>query len=340
MNFDEIMREITSGLSHISEQDIPYLRGQMEKYKEHELSKEILRACGRLMYELLPDDKKDDLAKAIKNDGYAYETALDEVRFNVYKKDYDKALSIIEAVIKKAESLEAFQNDAVSEYYTFDEPFEEVAYKINNESEKTIRRAPLPFSTMYLLYGSLLFEMKRYDEAQAALRKSLKWNPTSAEANFEYIETFKVLGDFETFFSLSKDALNYVFRAVDVARCYRNIGFYFVEKGLYREATFCYLLSAEFERESKQVQSELYFISHRCKQDFGDPSMDDLKAIGEEYGFHVGPSDDVIDASYGIGKHCLEAKDYPLAKYFLSITYDLVHDAKIKEMLDGIPNAE
>jgi len=338
MSFDEIMQQITSGLSSNSEKDIPYLREQMEKYKSHEMSKEIIRACGRLVYELLPADKKDVLIKVIKNDEYAYETALDEVRFNIYKKDYVKALSMIESIIKKAESLDAFQNDAVSEYYTFDEPFEEVIFKIRNESDKEVRRTPIPFSTMYLLYGNLLFELKRYDEAQEALRKSLKWNPISADARFEYIETYKVAGDFETFFSLSKQALTYVFRPADIARCYRNIGFYFVEKKLYREATFCYLLSADFDRESKQVQSELYFISHNSKQDFGDPSLEDIEAIGKEFDFCIGPNDDVIGASYGIGKQCLEAKNYPLAKYFLGITYNLVQDVEIKDIIDSIPS--
>ena len=161
----------------------------------------------------------------------------------------------------------------------------------------------------------------------------------NASANFEYIETYKLAGDFDTFFSLSKAALNYVYHSVDLARCYRNIGFYFVEKELYREAIFCYMLSLDFDSESKQAQSELYFINKQCKQNICEPSLIDLNAIGEEYGFRIGPNDDVLGASYGIGKQCLKAKDYSLAKYFLSITYDLSLDVTIKEMIDNIPTA-
>lgn len=83
----------------------------------------------------------------------------------------------------------------------------------------------------------------------------------------------------------------------------------------------------------------MYFIGQKCKQDFGDPSRIDLKAIGEKYGFHIGPNEDVLGSSYGIGKQCLEAKDYSSAQYFLSITYDLTYDATIKKMIDSIPNA-
>ena len=85
-DFDSIMREITGGLSGDPQKDMAYLEEQMQNYKEHELSKEIIRACGRLIYELIPDDKKEELAKAINNDASGTEAALEEVRFNIYKK--------------------------------------------------------------------------------------------------------------------------------------------------------------------------------------------------------------------------------------------------------------
>ena len=85
-DFDSIMREITGGLSGDLQKDMAYLEEQMQNYKEHELSKEIIRACGRLIYELIPDDKKEELAKAINNDASGTEAALEEVRFNIYKK--------------------------------------------------------------------------------------------------------------------------------------------------------------------------------------------------------------------------------------------------------------
>ena len=60
-DFDSIMREITRGLSGDSATDIAYLKEQMEAYKDHEMGKEIIRACARLMYDLIPEDKKKDI---------------------------------------------------------------------------------------------------------------------------------------------------------------------------------------------------------------------------------------------------------------------------------------
>lgn len=51
-DFDSIMREITSGLTGDPNKDIPYLDEKCKEYKDHEYGKEIVRACGRLMYEV------------------------------------------------------------------------------------------------------------------------------------------------------------------------------------------------------------------------------------------------------------------------------------------------
>lgn len=100
-DFDSIMQDITAGLSGDKEADIKYLNEQTEKYKDHEMGKEIARACGRLIYGLLPDGKKKIIAKECDNASLGIEATLEEARFNAYKKNFDKALQIMEALVKK-----------------------------------------------------------------------------------------------------------------------------------------------------------------------------------------------------------------------------------------------
>ena len=78
-DFDSIMREITGGLSGDAKSDMAYLEEQMEKYKSHELGKEIIRACGRLIYGLIPDDKKEELVNAIEDYNVKVEEYLENV---------------------------------------------------------------------------------------------------------------------------------------------------------------------------------------------------------------------------------------------------------------------
>ena len=68
MDFNKIMQEITAGLTGDNAQDIAYLKAQMEKYKDHEYGREIIRACGRLLYEKLPDELKNKVNQAAENE--------------------------------------------------------------------------------------------------------------------------------------------------------------------------------------------------------------------------------------------------------------------------------
>lgn len=53
-SFDSIMQAITSGLTNDPKHDLPYLKEQLETYKDHPLGQEILRACGRLIWSMMP----------------------------------------------------------------------------------------------------------------------------------------------------------------------------------------------------------------------------------------------------------------------------------------------
>lgn len=82
-DFEAIMKEITMGLTGDTEADIKYLFEQMEKYKEHEYVKEISRACGRLMYEIIPEDKKEEFNKSIDKDNMGFNAAFEEIQFMI-----------------------------------------------------------------------------------------------------------------------------------------------------------------------------------------------------------------------------------------------------------------
>ena len=339
-DFDSIMREITGGFTGDSAADMKYLQEKCEEYKNHEMAQEILRACGRLMYELIPEDKKEEMNKALNKDLTGTDAALEEIKFNIYKKNYDKALKMIEDLVKKVEELNMFQDDQMSEYHLFDELFEEILYRHIYNPTKDLRRPErIPYTEIYALYGSLLVELKRLDDAREALQKGLRWNPINFHIMSEYIETFKIEGNMDMFYEKTIEAFKIAIHAPEVARCFRNLGYYFVEKKLYSEATATYLLSTRFDKESKQVQSELYYIN-QVSGGVKEPSFDDIKVYSEKYGFPTGAHEDVLGLAYAYGKHFLEERKNEPARYFISILYELTQDDEIKKMLETIPEGE
>ena len=209
-----------------------------------------------------------------------------------------------------------------------------------SKTEKDMRHAQIPYREMYLLYGVLLVELKRIPEAQEALKKGLRWNPVCFHMMSEYIETYKMSGDLEQFFILTKEAFKIAFRPTDLAQCYRNLGYYFVEKKLWPEAIACNLLSLEYDKEAKAAQSELYYINNATDGKIPEPSIDQTREYSKKYGFPFGPDRDILGLSYAYGKHFLEEKEPNAARYFLSITYGLTGDPEIKEIIEKLSQEE
>ncbi len=337
MNFEEIMREITKGLTGNSEEDTRYLQEQMEKYKDHEMNQEILRACGRLLYKCLPEEKKEQFVKAFRNDSIGHETILEEVRFKQHEKKYDEALALMEGLIQKIEKLGMFTDDQVSEYHCFNEFFEEALYRQHAKPTKDLRNPSIPLDVIYMQYGSVLIDLRRLEDAKQALATAMHWNPSDAGIAFEYAETFKLLGDMDSFFHLTISIFPYAFRPEQVARCYRNLGFYFTEKALWEPAVACFTMSLQYDPQSHMAMSELYYIQQKAGRTIPKPSIETIREIGKEYGFPIGVDKDILGMSYAYGKHFAEQGNIEAARYCWEITYALTDDEEIKEMLNRLP---
>lgn len=340
MDFDAIMKEITGGLTGDGQKDMQYLMDQIEKYKDHEMGKEIIRACGRLIYQCVPEERKAEFGRMIQNDLLSHESVLEEVRFKQHEKKYDEALALLEGMIRKIEDVNFFEDDRVSEYHCFSEFFEEALYRMRVRPEKELRRADDPLDQIYTQYGSLLIDLGRPEDAEAALEKALRWNPASAQIIFEYAEAAKLQGNMDAFFQRTLDAFRYAFRPKQVARCFRNLGFYFTEKELWEESAACHTMSLQFDRESTMAMSELYYIQRKAGKVIPPPTMEYVQKIADKYGFPAGADPDVIGMSYSYGKHFAESGDPAWARYCWQITYDLTDDEEIKKMMDALSKEE
>ena len=107
------------------------------------------------------------------------------------------------------------------------------------------------------------------------------------------------------------------------------------EKEAWEAAFSCYLLSLQYERESKQAASELYYISQKADH-FTEPSFADVQKYAKEYGIPLGPDKDVVGLAYAYGNRFLNDHRYDVAVYFFTIVYDLTHDDEIKKIIEDI----
>lgn len=242
---------------------------------------------------------------------------LDEIQFLRYKKEYKKALKLMESMIQKYEKANLFSDDSVNEYHTFREPFEEVLYKFIHSPKKEVRPASIKYSEMYYQYGSLLIDLERYDDAQKALEKGLKWNPSSTQIAFERTETFKLRGMMDEYYQATRDILKIAFRRSDLARCYRNLGYYYVEKGELQLAVCCLAFSIPF-CNSELVQSELFYIYNQDQKLNMKPDMQTVQMYFMTYDIPFGPDEDIIMLADYFTEQSIEQGQKELAQYFYS----------------------
>lgn len=333
--FTTIMQEITSGLTGDLTHDVTYLQEQAQKYQRNRYSREISRECGRLIYEMLPEKLKKEFATMVDQDSQAFDAELEEVRFQLFKGENNRALKKIQRLIARCEATGMSKDDQVSEYFDFKEVFEEILYHQISQSEKEIRVAQIKYAEMYLLSGSLLFEMKRYAAAAEALEEAMQWNPTNAQIAFEHAEIFKVRGMLKEYSNATRKIFKIAFRPNDLARCYRNLGYYYVEQEDWQTAACCEAFSLQFEK-AELAQSELFYIATKAKTVDIAPDVEMIRTCFEKQDIPFGPDPVVITLAYQLTKQSIAQGEKKAAEYFIDIVQGFFENEETQMMREEI----
>ena len=337
-NFNNIMESITSKLTGNDKEDIPYLLDKIDEYKGHKYETEINRACWRIIYKLTPYEMKKKFEKIIDNHQLSVKETLEEAEFNIYKKRFDVAAEMLGNMVYEVEQEGLYKDDAVSEYHHFDEPMAYYIYTMINKLTKTLRELPEPLDMLYFLYGSVLFELEKFEEAKLALTRAKKYNPTSADIAFEYAEIFKKQGDMEEYRKLTLEIFKISFRAAQVARCYRNLGYYYIEKEQWDAAIACYTMSIIYgdDKGKEKSQNELFYIQTKTGIKSTEFNDENIKKCSEKYDFPVIPDGEIMGLSMFLGEKCAENHNNDMAIYFYGIAYELTMSDEIREKLEKL----
>lgn len=267
--------------------------------------------------------KKKEQSGIVDNDRKRVEARIKEIRLAVLKGDTQKAFNLSTALIEEVEKNKAFENDSSPECFYFDTPFEEIVYHFYYRPQKDVREATLPYGEVYFTHGNVLFELNRIAEAREYLKKALRWNPVSCFYAFEYIETFKATGEMDKFFELTKNQLKYAFLSEHVSRCYRNFGYYFIEKKDYSAAEICYYISLNYTKDNAYVRSQLDYIEKTAPEALPEFSDELIEQVKEKYDLPIGTNSDILEIAETCVRAAVEQKGDEKALYFLAIYYGI-----------------
>lgn len=342
MRYEEVMRTIIDSLTGDSIKDIAYLRQQMEFYKGHILAPEILQGINHLIYHLLPEETKKEIALELQRNSIRNERTLKEAESFVRHTDYGKAATLLERLIEEEDGPGSlFRNDSVSEYYAFHNFFEEVLFRELYHFRKIIRPVPGDFSRMYFLYGQSLLELGRTEEAKEALEKSLRWNPMNLKPLFEQAEMCRMDREEDRFLRFLERCFRSAYTSADLARCYRSLGQYHLDKGDNDLADTFFTFSLAFEGDNPVAHAEIGGLSRKMRKAAASPPrLTEIWETCEESDAEIGPNKLVLDLAVSLGHKAIKEGAHVSARFLFGIAYDLTKDEKIRSFMDELPPPE
>jgi len=331
--YEEIINEIKANLGQNKDLNRKYLSTQIEKYKDHPYNKEITREVSRMMWDCLSDEEKEEFINISENENPIMDI-LTEITEFIELGDYKKALNKLDAFMESFPGM--FEDDQVSEYHSFTNPLEEILFRKYVGAKKEIRLIPdnKPLLDLYYIYGFLLFENNRFEEAEKSLKKANKINPVSARVILELTEIYKMhTPNFNKFYIYTTEALTYSYYPQDIARCYRNLGYYYVEENQLETAAALLKYSMEFEMSIK-AYTELQYIESKGQNI--NLNLKECIQILKEKNIQIGANPFILTTLKELASEYEENKLYNQSLYFYELLYNITKEEKISEKIENI----
>lgn len=331
--YEEIINEIKSNLGENKDLNKKYLSSQMDVYKNHPNNKEILNEISSMMWDCLSEFEKEEYNQIIENKTQLMDI-LNEVAYEIENGKSKVALEKLDKFINKYQS--PFENDDDAEYHFFTNTLEELIFMRYIGSKNEIKYIPTnqPVLDLYYIYGFLLLEDKQFEKSEKYLKKAIKINPVSSRVILELSEIYKIhTYTYNKYYMFVSDALKYAYYPQDIARCYRQLGFYYIEENQMEIALALFIYSMEYEL-SPQAYSEINYI--QSKNSELKLKLDECINIIKNKNIQLGVNPFVLDTLYELADEYEKNRLYSQSIYYYEIIYDLTNDENILEKIKNI----
>lgn len=330
--YEDIINEIKSNLGSNKDLNKEYLSAQIEVYKDHPYNKEIIKEISRLMWDCLSESEKEEFAEISGKETQIIDI-LNDIYYDIEDGNYETPLDKLNKFMETFPGM--FEDDKVNEYHFFTNPLEEMIFRKYIGLKKELRYIPdnQPLLDLYYVYGFLLLESQKYDKAEEYLKKALKINPVSARIILELTEIYKVhTYTLNEYFIRTCDALQYAYYPQDIARCYRNLGHYYIEENQMKTALALFIYSMEYE-PSPLAYTEIKYI--QSKNDL-NLNLNECIEIIEDKNIQLGVNPFILKCFDELISEYEENRLYNELIYFLELKFDITNDAKIIEKINDI----
>ena len=319
VDINAITAELKAQFNGQREHDLQIIRDYCEKLSDSPADQAILAAIARFSLTEYPDPeaikKAQKLGEAIKQ----FDARVTELQKMAAEKKFEEAAKGFEEILSGMVPVETED----TRYLSFSHPFESFLFNAyNQDKRKVVQISNLP-EVLYYQYATILFELKRFDEAKTQLEFCLKLNPANVRARFELVEIAKVNQDLEEVRRLLLEVHPYIFTRSALARYYRNQAYLANLEGKFRLAVAMVYVSLDYE-ESPIARAQLNALAKVKGTDLSRPKIDEVQTLIQDTGIFLGPSKNVYDLAIEIGGRMRE-KNPDIARMAFIIAYEITH---------------
>ena len=394
---EEIINQIKRNLSGNPDLDRDYLVSQLEFYKNHESSYEIIKEISKMIWQSLDfyqnqfesDTNKTDISLILeeviplieendnqialqkldnfmerfsdkyenkelhKESDFKSNRSIREIQYMKYEENklYRSPKSYVTYPKKKEKrvnwrkevkinKLDMVENDSIveKEYHSFSNPIEEVLFYQYVGLKKELEYIPFnePIFGLYYIYGCLLLDDDQYEKAEEYLLKALRINKEKKKTILELADIYKSkTRTYNRFFLMNADALKYAYSNEDIAKAYRNFGFFYVEENQLDVAAVFYDYSLNFDFNKKALVELEYLKSRGINIEIDDEKARD---VIESKNIQLGVNPFILDTLRLISADLENRNYYSGALYFYRVLYDLTKDNSILGKINSLQN--
>lgn len=253
-----------------------------------------------------------------------YKDKIIEIDKMIKNKQYIVAKRELENII----AMEEFKvpEDEQATHYSFYNYIEAAIYFNKYRPQKKNINPNNNIAEVYFFLGYIEYENKNCEKAIEYLDKGLEWNPVSVQIMSEKINVYRSMGDWEKYRVEIEKAYEFIYEVPLMAKYYRDLGFYYTEKGLFDVSNALYSYSRYFV-DDELVRNELMYIAQQEHREPRFSTMEEIEYLFKKYNIPQGISNNIIQIIYGEYQRLLKDNpDLPVTKYLARVLYDITKD--------------
>lgn len=341
MDINEQMAKVREGLTDDYKENVAYLEKAATQYinKNDDFSNQMLVEISKLMYDIMPEEKKRVLGDKL----YIDDERLDEVYAKAYKLTLDKkpeeSFKLTEKLYNKI--LAAYRETEDAKYMAFRNPLENQIYlHIYAAPTKKLKKPPFDLSKFIFLHAYNLVDLGKPTEAVDVLNNAIRFNPVNPDLYFELAECYKLLNDDKSLLSVIHEISQIAVTPYALSRCYTDMGYYCVDIKDYDSAV-CFYYESLIYANHPTVEYELQNIRSITGKKVVPPSRKEVLAAFEKYHLINGANPEVTGVAAALAQDAMQKNEKELARFYLLTLWGVTRDKDVEKIINesygGIP---